>query len=413
MTRLSLILAALVLFPAPRFQGDALTPAPPLGSMKAVRDTCANLWTLGPARGGTRRLLVLPAQDRTGWVEPQPAISGADPGPWSAIEADEIGFVWLTKTGRSYRFDPRKPDQGVVQMERIPTSVATQTLWQTVARMPASNHDLTAAVLGKRLYVAGGLTAEWGYPTRSHPFDELWELDTSSWKWRAVARFGRNRVYCATAEFGKKIWIVGGDTILADGKRQAQTAVQIFDPATGRLSEGVPGTIARPMPLALSAAGRLYVIGNERGHEDQPGRMESIGPGETAWRPEPDGPRGMGPLAGATLDDRLYLAVRDQGLAIYDTNTRSWQVDSTFKPRSCQMAAWRGEIWMLGGRDTAGEDLTLIYSPRSRSWRNGPKLPRPLSWGAAGVVGDRLILTGGAASYGRDYLYNDLTFLLK
>jgi hypothetical protein len=67
--------------------------------------------------------------------------------------------------------------------------------------MPASNHDLTAAVLHNKLYVAGGLTAELGFPTRSHPFDELWELDPKGWHWRVAGRFGRGRIYCATAAF--------------------------------------------------------------------------------------------------------------------------------------------------------------------------------------------------------------------
>jgi hypothetical protein len=179
------------------------------------------------------------------------------------------------------------------------------------------------------------------------------------------------------------------------------------------MTEGIPNTIARPMPMALVAGGRLYVIGNERDKYDQPGQMESISAGEINWRREPDGPTGMGPLAGASLDGKLYLAVPNRGLAIYDTSTKQWELDGTFKPRSCQMTAYRGEIWMMGGRDTAGEDQTLIYSPLTKHWRQGPLLPRPLSWGAAEVVDGKLIVTGGAASYGKDYLYNDLTFVLR
>ena len=116
----------------------------------------------------------------------------------------------------------------------------------------------------------------------------------------------------------------------------------------------------------------------------------------------------------AAHDGVLYVAVKDQGLAMFDTAAKRWrEVDSKFKPRSCQMTAYRGEIWMMGGRDTAGEDQTLIYSPHTGAWRQGPLLPRPLSWGAAEVINGRLIMTGGAASYGGDYLYNDRTFVLR
>ncbi len=385
--------------------------APPAGSLPAVRDTCANFWTLAPAENNSRKLLVLPAQAATIWIEPN--INGASPDKWSEIRADEIGFVWLTLGSRTVRFDPRKSQEGAHEMAFAPTSVAAQKQWGIVARMPVSNHDLTAAVLGNKFYVAGGLTAEWGFPTRSHPFDELWELDTKNWQWRVAGKFGRGRIYCATASFDNKIWIIGGDVIEADGTRHAITTVQIYDPRTVTMTEGVPNTIARPMPIALAAGGRLYVMGNERDKYDQPGQMESISAGEKVWRREPDAPTGMGPLAGTLLDGKLYIAVRDRGLAIFDTTTKRWELDASFKPRSCQMTAYRGEIWMLGGRDTAGEDQTLIYSPRTQKWRQGPLLPRPLSWGAAEVIDGKLIITGGAASYGKEYLYNDRTFVLR
>ena len=389
--------------------------APPAGSLPAVRDTCANFWTLAPAANGARKLMVLPAQAATAWIDAN--LNGAEPAAWRELRADEIGFVWLMQPTRTVRFDPRKPQEGAQEMAFAATSVASPSQgpshWQVVARMPASNHDLTAAVLRDRFYVAGGLTAEWGFPTRSHPFDELWELDARRWQWRVAGRFGRGRIYCATAAFDNKVWIIGGDVIESDGVRHAVTTVQIYDPRTGAVTEGVPNTLARPMPMALAAHGRLYVMGNERDHYDESGKMESIAVGETNWRREPDGPAGMGPLAGAVLDGKLYVAVRNVGLAIFDTATKQWEVDATHKPRSCEMTAYRGEIWMLGGRDTAGEDQTLIYAPQTQSWRPGTKLPRPLSWGAAAVVNGQLIVTGGAASYGKDYLYNDLTFVLR
>jgi hypothetical protein len=393
--------------------------APPAGSLPAVRDTCANFWTLAPAEKGARRLLVLPAQEPVRWVDPQ--IRGAEPAAWTAIRADEIGFVWLARgvgAGRRYtRFDPRKPQNGAGEAELARTSADAQRQWRVAAFMPASNHDLTAAVLGNKFYVSGGLTAEWGFPTRSHAFDELWELDTRTWRWRAAAKLGRERIYCATAAFDNKVWVIGGDVLESNGTRHAVTITQVYDPRTGEVTDGPLNTIARPMPLALVADGRLYALGNIKGQYELPGKMESIGPGETSWRPEPDAPSGpgaMGPLAGAALDGKLYVAVPGRGLAVFDTAAGRWQLlESPAKPRSCQMAAYRGEIWMLGGRDTEGEEQTLIYSPRTGSWRKGPPLPRPLSWGAAGVVNGQLIVTGGAASYGKDYLYNDRTFVFR
>jgi serine/threonine-protein kinase PknK len=393
---------------------DAPPVPPPVGSISTVRDNCANYWTLTPAEGRQKRLLVLPAQAPNEWVAP--GVEGVTPGEWEAVRADEAGYVWLQGAGRLLRLDPRKPEQGAVEASP-PAIKAQQGHWREVARMPASNHDLTAAVLGGKFYVSGGLTGDWGFPARSHPFDELWELDAKTWKWRVAAKLSRPRIYTATAAFAGKIWVIGGDVIEANGQRRAVTLVELYDPRTGRVTAGPEPQAARPMPVALAANGRLYVIGNPRDEYEQPGRIESIGPGEQVWRREPDGPQGMGPLAATALGGALYVLVPKKGLAVFDTKSRQWElIPGPMQPRSCQMAAYRGEIWMMGGRDIQDLAQTLIFNPRTRAWRSGPPLPKPLSWGAAEVVGGRLIVAGGAAERSREdrtWIYSDRTYVLN
>lgn len=386
---------------------------PPAGSSSVIRDVCANYWALAPTSNQQKQLLVLPAQAPTAWVAPN--LNGIAPDAWQTVSTDDEGFVWLTRVGRTLRFDPRKIEAGAVEATK-PAPKPTSR-WQAVTRMPASNHDLTAGVLNGRFYVAGGLTADWGFPARSHPFDELWELNPANWSWRVAAKLHRARIYCATAAFDNQVWVLGGDVIEPDGKRFAVTAAELCDPRTGKVTIGPASTIARPMPLALTANNRLYVLGNPREQYEQPGQMESIGAGETAWRQEPDGPVGMGPLAGTSLADKLYVLVPKKGLAIFDTKARQWELlVPPSIPRSCQMAAYRNEIWLLGGQDIADKTQVLIFNPATRQWRNGPPLPRPNSWGAAATVNGKLIVTGGAAlrsETDRVYIYNDRTFVLR
>jgi hypothetical protein len=387
--------------------------APPARAISTVRDACANWWTLAPAPDNKRQLLVLPAQAPMAWIAPN--IKGINNDDWQRLVADDEGFVWLV--GKStIRFDPRKPERGASETP-LPT-FKPHPNWQAMTRTPISNHDLTAAVLNGRFYVAGGLTADYGFPARSHPFDELWELNPNNWSWRVAAKLFRDRIYCATAAFDNKIWVIGGDVIEPDGKRYAITTIEMIDPRTGQVTRGIDSTIARPMPMALEANKRLYVMGNARDQYDQPGKMESIGKGETVWRPEPDGPAGMGPLAGASLDDKLYVIVPKKGLAIFDAKASRWDliVPPGGVPRSCQMAAYRGEIWMLGGQDIEDKNQSLIFNPRTKQFRKGPPLPRPNSWGAAATVNGKLIVTGGAAlrsDTDRIYIYNDRTFVLQ
>lgn len=401
-------------------QTDAVKPispepkpaiAPPDGATTPIRDLCANFWTLAPAGGNQRKLLLLPAQSPTAWIEP--GVAGIEPADWSHVEATEDGFVRVSKKDRTLRFDPRRPANGAAEATTVTKPAIS---WRDVARMPASNHYLTGAVLNEKFYVSGGLTADWGFPSRPHAFDELWELDSRTWTWSMAAKLSRLRIYTATAAFDGKIWVIGGDVVERAAMRHAVTTVELYDPRAKTVEPGPPPAIARPMPIALVGNGRLYVMGNPRNQYDKPGMLESIGKGEKAWRREPDGPAGMGALAGAALDDKLYVLVPKLGLAAFDVKAGRWEtIESPAAPRSCQIAAYRGEIWMMGGVDVENGAQTIIYNPRTRAWRDGPPLPRALSWGAAGVVGDRLIFTGGAGLRSADdriYIYNDRTFAL-
>ncbi|MDP6982722.1 MAG: hypothetical protein QGG05_06510 [Candidatus Latescibacteria bacterium] len=76
------------------------------------------------------------------------------------------------------------------------------------------------------------------------------------------------------------------------------------------------------------------------------------------------------------------------------------------------MASYRSEIWMMGG---ARQDRTQIYDPRSKTWRNGPRLPTQQSWGGAAVLEGRLYITGGAHRSERHDLtiYDDRTWVLR
>jgi hypothetical protein len=287
--------------------------------------------------------------------------------------------------------------------------------WREIARMPADNHDLAAAVIGEKLYVAGGVTNDYRGTGRVQAFDEIWELDSRTWAWRAVAKFARPRIYCGTEAFDGRVWVTGGDILHEDGQRRATTLVETYDPRTGALTRAPDLPVALPWPLALAAAGRLWVVGAR--NRTEPGQFASIGPGETAWRVEPEAPPKMWALAGAVLGDKLFICVPDTGLAEFDPATHAWRViPGPTKARSAQVAAWRGEIWIMGGVDIADRTETLIYNPAKNTWRLGPPLPNPLAWGAAGVVADRLIVTGGAwlveNSSPRRYTFTDRTLAL-
>jgi uncharacterized repeat protein (TIGR03806 family) len=396
-----------------RAEGVAI-PVPP-GALAPVRDPGGNHWTLVPDGSGRRALQVLPAQEPAAWI---PAtVAGLEPGDWREIEVDPEGGVVVRSQGRAQRFDFRFPEKGGEALaEGAEVSRESTAPWHVAARFPAGIHDITAAVVAERMYVAGGLTSYHGYPAKSRAYDALWVLDPGSWRWRTAAKLHRPRIYAATAGFLERVWVIGGDVIDVDGRRRTTTKVEVFDPATGRLADGVDLPFALATPLALTAAGRLWVMGSLTAKG--PGQLVSLGAGEREWRREPEGPRGMMALAGATLAEKLHVSVPEIGLVVFDPASRKWDViGGPSTPRSPQVAAWRGELWIMGGCDVPDARQSLVYSSANGSWRTGPALPAPLSWGGAGVLADRLVVAGGAALRGAPgslrFDFEDRTFVLS
>lgn len=496
-------------FPASRPWRPALPLETPKGALEPAFDNFDNFWTLASVEGSDhRRVLVLPAQDRSKWVEH--GAKGLELATWRWIEPDEHGFVWVASERKLLRLYPRFPEHGwqdltadpafpsgnitamsvgpngsmlvalstgkIVELDRItiteagkpiernrirsadcPKGVqrmfadgqrviwldaagkqfrssiplfelpsgennsspdvaagASSSFWRLIARMPGNNHDLSGDVLDGKFYVAGGLTNGWGYPARDHAFSQLFEFNPRESSWRVAAELGYGRVYCTTTHLAGKVWVINGDVFEKDGSRRALTTVQIVDPSTGQVREGPATEIARPMPVAVNVDGRIYVAGNPRDRYDEPGCIESIGPGETTWRREPDGPTGLGALAACGLNGRFYVAVPEKHLAAFDVKTRTWsKIDVPHPPRSCQMASFEGEIWLMGGVAVPGWSHVQIYNPESQTWRTGPPLPRELAWGAAAEVEGKLIVTGGAGRHGNDWSYNNRTWVLN
>jgi hypothetical protein len=341
------------------------------------------------------RLAVYVREDHGGTVivsSPTPAGSG----PVRAIFCDTLGRGWGV-FGEAIAVSDAPPG-------------AWQKNWKETGRLPGSNHDLCGDELDGKFYMAGGTTSEFGFPASTHFFDRIFCYDPVRELWTVAARLVRSRVYNGLVAFHGKIWIIGGDICTPEGRRLPSETVEVFDPATGKVEFGPSLLKGQPMPVALRLGERIYVAGSPKG-EGQ-GLLESIGHGEVQWRAEPDMPLSMGPSAAAALEGRFYLSLPGRGLLAYDPSQKKWNVDFPAPPhipRSPQMAAFGGEIWMMGGRGIPDEHEVTRFSPGKAEWHPGPRLPRELAWGAGGVVSGKLIVAGGAS--GR--CFSDRTFLLR
>lgn len=336
-----------------------------------------------------------------GWNTRQLTVAGVPlADPVIQLQADAAGQLWVITSGQSLVAEA--------------AADAWQQHWELVARMPGSNHDLSGDLLDGHFFMSGGRTNAWGFPARLHDFAEVFRLSfdrqAGRGQWDVIAQLPHPLVHCGTSQLDGRVLVVGGDRIDAEGQRHQQDAVFLIDPDTGAVATGPATRWPRPMPIALHVAGRVYVAGNPHGAVDEPGRLESLGVGEQAWRQEPDGPTGFGPLAGCVLGEEIYLAVPQQSLGVFNTRTSRWRTVAVPRPpRSCQMAGYKGEVWLLGGRGVRDGREVQIYDPATDRWRLGPDLPRELVWGCAAVVDGRLMVTGGAAGA----CYSNRTWMLR
>lgn len=129
--------------------------------------------------------------------------------------------------------------------------------WETLPSLPAvrSSHD--AAVLGNKLYVAGGWQLDGGTNKPVWPAHALvLDLTNPSAGWKTFPQPFQRRAL-ALGVLGSRLYCIGG----MDSNNKPTTAVEIYDPATGQWSKGPelpPGPFKGFSCSAINQNGRLY-----------------------------------------------------------------------------------------------------------------------------------------------------------
>ncbi len=327
------------------------------------------------------------------------------PAPAACLLADRSGAVWAGTHEAVHRLPP--------------AADAWQHTWQEQrGRLPGGgNHDIFAAPCLGRLYVAGGWACQWGLPLRYHVPDALLAYAPRTECWEVVSHMYMPRRYNGIAALEERVWIVGGEARFGSrgGPQQALYLVDIYDPASDSWEPGPSLNHVRTDPFVVTCEGRIWAIGGAR-HNGGPklDSVESIGPGESAWREETPLPQPTRQGHACALDGVIYCFSIDGAFA-YDTQSGRWDEQLPQPGEIGQgplAAAWQGEVWLIGGyRD----QRIRCYNPATRTWRPGPDLPVEQAWAAAAVLDDRLYIVGGA-HYSQPHeaiVFDDRTFVLR
>jgi DNA-binding CsgD family transcriptional regulator/N-acetylneuraminic acid mutarotase len=256
-------------------------------------------------------------------------------------------------TGSSERYDP-----GLDQWEALPAK-------------PLAVADVSAAVLGGRIYVPGGRQASGEVSPRVEVFDpraQVWGQGTPLPI--AVSAY-------SLLAFEGKLYLFGG----WDGKKYLDTVLE-YDPGSDRWEQGASMPTARGFSAAVEAGGRLYIIGGYDGERAldtveiyQPSlKNESEGPWQTG-SPLPAGRYAMGAanvveaihIIGGKYDDRA------EGFysLIYNPQRNEWQklaLSPDQQPRAHLSLVYLNRfLYLIGGeilgKPTAlNQDYQILYT---------------------------------------------------
>jgi YVTN family beta-propeller protein len=225
-------------------------------------------------------------------------------------------------------------------------------VWEAVAPLPAPLHHPTAAVVGDKLYVLGGLQN-----LDFTPVDFVFAYDPGNDRWEPRAAMPAPRGAAAAAVIDDLIYVAGG-------YRSAPVAdFAVYDPATDRW------TVLPPMPTprdhlgAAALAGKFYAVGGRAGGE-------------------------------------LFDAVE-----AFDPVARSWRTDLSPMPtaRGAVTAAVAGNRLVAFGGEGNAERADGVfpqveaYNARLDSWERLPDMPWPRHGAAAVRRGEQILVIGGGS----------------
>ncbi len=245
----------------------------------------------------------------------------------------------------------------------LPTAIPR---WQERAAMPSPRMNLAAAMYENQIYVIGGQSGDQVLASteRYDPKDNVWS--TLAPKSIAVAEV-------SAAVIGGRIYVPGGR--LASG--EATNVLEVYDPRQDRWEERAP------LPMALSAyaiaafEGRLYVFGGWDGKHAFASVYE-YDPEKDAWHTDTPMPTARAFAGGAVIGSHIYVMGGYDGTEALTANEAflpgesQWIQIAPLPSGRYAMgaAAIAGIIHIVGGENGGkGALIPLEYLPQQDKWQ--------------------------------------------
>lgn len=253
--------------------------------------------------------------------------------------------------------------------------------WNSIAPLPVGLHHAGAAVIGDRLYVAGGFTRS--FLSVWHPVSTLYVYDPDQDSWSEGPSMPTARGALAVAVLDGKLYAIGGY-----GESRNEGAVEAFDPETRRWSAKAPLPTPRDHLAAAAAAGRLYAIAGriERDYGQNLGVTDVYDPAADRWTTGPPLPTPRSGMTAGVIADTIYILGGEAPEGTFRHNEAfspalgRW---STMAPmptgrHGLGSAVLNDRLYVLSGGPKPGgsySDATEIFEPPAGLRREAPAGP--------------------------------------
>jgi N-acetylneuraminic acid mutarotase len=235
---------------------------------------------------------------------------------------------------------------------RVDAYSPTNDRWRRLPDLPVTVHHAMAVGRGGSVYVLGG------YGHDGRPLRTAFVLRGE--RWRVLPRLPFPRAAAGAAVVGRRIVVAGG-VVQVSGARLARKALS-FDIGSKRWST-VPGPTPREHLGVTGLAGRIFAVaGRTSGLDTNLTHFESWQPGDLRWRrlapvPEARGGTGAAGVAGLVVS---VGGEEPQGtipeVYAYRLASGRWeQLDDLPTPRhGLGVVAHRGRVYVIGGGPEPG-----------------------------------------------------------
>ena len=230
--------------------------------------------------------------------------------------------------------------------------------WIKQKEKPTAVKDISAVMIGEKIFIPGGLTTE-GRPTN---FLEVFDPRKNSWERKANVPIAVS-AYALTS-FEGQMYLFGG----WDGEKVLDSVFR-YDPSNDRWNKAITMSSARASAGAAVVGGKIYIVGGWNGME-YVNLNESFNPSREStevggWKTEPAVPVSAKQLIINSIGDSLFVVSKnvagDSILMQFSQIEKSWTTLIEGFPytigNNVSASSIDGSLYLIGGENDENEYL--------------------------------------------------------